>query len=139
MNPLYISGRIKDKKRVEKYIRDIAEELGINQHYTKYLEITFTSKLDGDSQGFCWGDKETHAEIEIARTLCGKRLSVDQMMKTLAHEMVHAKQYIFGELDGYSDSWKGSDVNYYSYEDSPWEKEAYKLEEILYEKFWKKT
>ena len=60
-------------------------------------------------------------------------------MRTLAHEMVHAKQYIFGELDGYSDSWKGSDVNYYSYEDSPWEKEAYKLEEILYEKFWKKT
>ena len=25
MNPLYISGRIKDKKRVEKYIHDMAE------------------------------------------------------------------------------------------------------------------
>ena len=56
MNPLYISGRIKDKKRVGKYIHDASEELGINQHYTKYLEIIFTSKLDGDFQAILAGE-----------------------------------------------------------------------------------
>jgi hypothetical protein len=58
------------------------------------------------------------------------------MMQTLAHEMVHAKQYIRGELNGYNQSWKGRKPRNYKYENAPWEKEAYGREEELYQKCW---
>jgi hypothetical protein len=58
------------------------------------------------------------------------------MMQTLAHEMVHAKQYLRGELCGYSMSWKGKKPRNYKYENAPWEREAYKLEAELYSKCW---
>ena len=57
-------------------------------------------------------------------------------MQTLAHEMVHAKQYLRGELNGWTNSWKGRKPRNYKYENAPWEKEAYKLEMKLYENFW---
>jgi len=67
----------------------------------------------------------------------------DHMIKTLAHEMVHVKQWAREEIkDGRDTSralWKKTrlvDCEKTAYEDLPWEKEANKLEEILFER-WK--
>lgn len=53
-------------------------------------------------------------------------LSSKQTLLTLAHEMVHVKQYIHGELDTDVTSWYGEqiedDVDYWSH---PWEIDAY--------------
>ena len=56
----------------------------------------------------------------------------EEFITTLLHEMVHVKQYIKGELT--NSSWKGE---YFtgSYKDSPWEKEAYELEQSLLQGF----
>ena len=63
------------------------------------------------------------------------------MLISLAHEMVHVKQYARGELKDYLRDdvvrWKRkifrlSEVEYWT---SPWEVEAYEKDKILYEAF----
>jgi hypothetical protein len=139
MNPVIIEGRVKNKKRVEEYIHALAKELGINRLYSKGIFVKFYTKLDHGAQGLCWGDHKSHAEISIARTSNGDAFTLEEMMQTLAHEMVHAKQYLRRELCGYSFSWKGRKPRNYKYENAPWEKEAYGLEEELFNKHWSKS
>ena len=136
MNPVVIEGRIKNKKKVEAYIHAIAKELGINRLYSKVLLVKFSTRLDNDAQGLCWGDHKSHAEISVARTSCGEPMTMESMMQTLAHELVHAKQYLRRELCGYTHAWKGRKPRNYKYENAPWEKEAYRLEEELFNKYW---
>ena len=105
-----------------------------------YVEIVFKKKLDGDSDGFCIDhgkDGKYHDfEIEVAK---GK--SVRDTLQTVAHEVVHMKQFVIGELrDGItpaSSIWKGksiseSKVNYW---DLPWEIEAFGREKGMYHRF----
>ena len=136
MNPVIIEGRVKNKKKVEEYIHALAKELGINRLYSKGIFVKFYTKLDHGAQGLCWGDHKSHAEISIARTSNGDAFTLEEMMQTLAHEMVHAKQYLRRELCGYSFCWKGRKPRKYKYENAPWEKEAYRLEEELFNKHW---
>lgn len=73
------------------------------------------------------GDRELAIALD-------SRLDNEQMFCTLAHEMVHAKQYARGQLKEYVDSngdmgfkWLGQrcDTEYY---DCPWELEAFSRE-----------
>lgn len=65
-------------------------------------------------------------------TRSGKRCS---QLRTLAHEMVHVKQIIMGELvlRGRDLVWRESGEGDLS--DSPWEEEAYRLERVLYREY----
>lgn len=63
-----------------------------------------------------------------------KSLHFIEMISTLIHEMVHVKQYVFRELtDNHSAvKWKSKSCTYgMSYEDQPWEKEAFRLQDRL--------
>ena len=62
----------------------------------------------------------------------------DQILIWLAHEMVHLKQFVRGELCDYETGrvqWKTRSFGRVHYNDQPWEKEAYRLEEKLYKEF----
>jgi hypothetical protein len=92
--------------------------------------------------GFCtWDDDNRRPKeflIELDRTL-----SVRKTLRTLAHEMVHVKQYARGELfDPISKpghvKWMGSLIPMHDddkYWDLPWEIEAYGREVGLYHRF----
>ena len=106
-----------------------------------YVEINFKKKLDDDSDGYCFDHgkdgKYRDFEIEVAK---GK--SVRETLMTIAHEMVHLKQFVMGELkDGVvpatTSVWKGKIVNErkVSYWDLPWEIEAFGRERGLYHRF----
>lgn len=134
---ILMKGRIKHKAKVKTYVESLCKELGINRMWSKVIFIRFHTSLKNESQGLCWGDKnEGFVEIDIARKSDGDELPYEQIMQTLAHEMVHAKQYLRGELNGWTNSWKGKKPRNYKYENAPWEREAYKLEEKLYKKCW---
>lgn len=68
------------------------------------------------------------------------RLSVEETLSTLAHEMVHAKQYALGQLrhgeDGTS-YWLGKPTVAEHYYDAPWEIEAFSRERVLANKIGK--
>jgi hypothetical protein len=70
-----------------------------------------------------------------------KKDSEEEKLKTLAHEMVHVKQYVRNELNDEMNTWKGRyvDSDAIDYNDQPWEVEANKLGDKLYELYTNKT
>lgn len=61
----------------------------------------------------------------------------EEKIKTLAHEMVHVKQYCKKELNEEMSKWRGQDVDAdtIDYDDQPWEIEAEALGNQLYKDF----
>ena len=112
------------------------------EHYVELLDIGEyecmlnivlhdTNLLDG-LWGFCdWEPIDKLAEVHIA--MKGPAWGI-----TLAHEMVHVKQYFRKELDGSNCrfKWKGRNADGYKYENQPWEREAFRREADLYQKCW---
>ena len=96
--------------------------------------------LSGGVGGYCcaWKEELGHhgkvwnVDIELAHVGRG------EMMSTLCHEMIHAKQYLRKELSADGDKWKGKTFKVGPRDvfalKSPWEKEAYKLEEKIFKK-----
>lgn len=106
-----------------------------------YVEVIFKKKLEDNNQGTCFyeGKYDNFKEftLEVA-----KGYTVRETLQTIAHEMVHLKQFYLGELkDGlipaHISLWKGVKVNEKSvdYWDLPWEIEAYGRERGLYHRF----
>jgi len=136
---LVLSGQVKNKKEITEYFHALGKELGIGRMWSKVIFVSFETQLPDGAQGLCWGDKANgYVDIQIARKSQGENIDYDEMMKTLAHEMVHAKQYLRGELHGWTGSWKGKKPRNYKYENAPWEKEAHGKETELYNYCWKK-
>ena len=102
------------------------------------LQIEILLKKDLEEDGFCeiadynTKGKARYFTIELARSLNKKSL-----LRTLAHECVHIKQYALGELDENMTVWRGRRVNSDTvpYWDHPWEIEAYGKEKGLYVRF----
>jgi len=99
------------------------------------VKIFVYDKLDRNANAYCCPDEYTRKprsfEIEL------KRMRSDKMLKYLAHEMVHVKQFAKNELGGkyiknnFITFWHGEICDIDSYWDQPWEIEAFTLEEEL--------
>jgi len=123
-----------------KYIQNFAEKaarfLQID-HLDAEIIITLKQGYKEEVWGYCDGDRE-EVNIELLRNSPGHKLSREEILMTLAHEMVHAKQYLKGELKSLNDlniKWKKTvieDVTKQNYYDLPWEQEADELEPIVY-------
>ena len=56
----------------------------------------------------------------------------EEILRTLAHEMVHVKQYAKGQLDDEGRHWCGEKLyNELQYHEQPWEIEAHDIGDIL--------
>jgi hypothetical protein len=107
-----------------------------------YLDIKLTKNLKKKegAYGYCHIVDDSLARprefmIELDASM---RYKFDQILTWLAHEMVHLKQFVRGELCDYESGrvqWKSRTFGRVHYDDQPWEKEAYRLEDELYEMF----
>lgn len=61
--------------------------------------------------------------------------SQEEIIKTLAHEMVHVKQYVYGELNEEGTIWFDVQCGDLEYENQPWEIEAHDVTDVLYEEW----
>lgn len=100
------------------------------------VEITLTD-IEGDADGFHMEVEYGVHEIELQQGLIE-----EDMITALFHEMVHVRQHCRGWLKdkGPIKVWKGVEwIAAYSTVDEymalPWEAEAYKLQEEMYEKW----
>lgn len=87
-----------------------------------------------DALGYCdFNGDHKYPEITIS---LNKNLPEEEMFITLAHELVHAKQYLRKELKsvGMMSYWMGKPSN-----NLEWEKEAYNLEQQLHVSFKKEV
>ena len=108
------------------YLYNLQSALGINRLRSKTIYLQFKKRVDGDAMGYCSGDHKS-VFIEIAKD----GYEFEDLMIALAHEMVHAKQFLRKELvDGYL--YKGRNYWECQYDEQPWEKSAYLREQKLY-------
>jgi hypothetical protein len=135
---LSIKGRIAKKERIEKYIQTALLDMMPRLKRLIEIDLNVVTKCDDNNYALCWGDKNI-IEIELARTSGDIKFTHDEMMLNLAHEIVHAKQFIKGELHPTLQKWKKfkKDCAKTPYFKTPWEKEAYLMEDKIFNKYWK--
>ena len=76
------------------------------------------------------------AFINVAKCSYDYTYSFNERILTLCHELVHAKQFIKGELGSCGVIWKGVDYSLIrDLKNQPWEQEAFQLEVKLYNKY----
>ena len=91
---------------------------------TLNIEVKVT-RIKGDAEGYCLRESDRDFEIEV-----DSRLPLRKMLETVAHEMVHVKQYARREMNDWQYKeiyykWKGTYVpDSTNYWDLPWEIEA---------------
>jgi len=107
--------------------------------------VEYKRRLPEESFGECFGDR-SEVEINIAQTTFGMTISREDKLKTLAHELTHAKQYLTGKMKCVSEGpededwvthWKKRKYKYKvdSESEQPWEREAIKYENLIYEEW----
>ena len=132
-----------DKKDfVEACIKFYIKELKLEKSRYTLLVGTHTKYLQ--EEGFNGGVIQ-YGLKQLAIMLSG-RLQLDQLAITIAHEMVHIKQFAKGRLGNYIDekskkmitTWLGKpmDLAYYN---RPWEHEAWRQERELAYRLFDKT
>ena len=107
------------KKRIESIVHYCIEKL---MPRMQTLDITVKLRdLKGSAYGYCLSETERTFEIEVDRNL-----SLRKLLTTVAHEMVHVKQYARKELKA-DYNWLGKTYapTKVSYWDQPWEIEAH--------------
>ena len=149
MFDITIVGKVENKRYIKKYVRDILTHF-FKDRIQRDVPITikFCNYLDGD-YGQCIGTRQ-YALIEVAQKVQGKRKrkrtqKFDQVLETIAHELIHAKQFLRGEINQRNLIWRGKsdrnrpyDCKKLSYRKTPWEKEAFSQEKRLKITYWDK-
>lgn len=129
MNYIEVTGgTAKQREHVDSLVGYCIDKLGMSKFKT--LDITVKlrkAKSMGDADGLCCAIDDREFEIEINRTLRLRRL-----LETVAHEMVHVKQYARHEMKE-PRVWKGKILDKsIEYWDLPWEIEAHGREVGLF-------
>lgn len=130
-----------DKERFRPFVKRAAQFYAKELMSDKMLENIFVRirfNKDIDAFGYASIDeyndsgKPREFEIEIHPGIGGY-----DILKTLAHEMVHIKQYVYGETNEAMTRWKGQrvDSDTIDYWVQPWEVEAHGYEAGLFTKF----
>lgn len=113
----------------------------LGSRLSKNIKILLVfEKLPNMFNAMCQWEDDNHRCRNFV-IIVNKNLNKKTILISLAHEMVHVKQYARGELKDYlrnnTVKWKNRKFNLQTvkYWSSPWEKEAYKKDKILYEAF----
>ena len=129
MNNIEVTG---GKAYQRKYAQSIAHfciEKLMPRMQTLDVNIVLKSIKDKENTlGYCLSETNREFEIEI-----DKSLPLRTLLTTVAHEMVHVKQFARGELTE-KQAWMGKtyDINKTQYWDLPWEIEAHGREVGLF-------
>lgn len=122
---IYLSGQIKNKRKVEQFCHDCLEHFFKGRIKREIdIEVRISKSLEDNSAGGCYGDDE-HIVIEVAKGFQVPNqhytpYDYKEVIVTLAHELVHAKQHIRKE----------------KVTSPKREFEAYNLEYDLYDMYW---
>ena len=130
---LYFQGRVTNRARSEEFAckvlnellpRPFKREIGVFVHFTKNIE----------EMGLCHVEEKDVIGVQI-----NTNQSAGEIAQTLAHELVHVKQFIRKELNADMDRWKRDRIPedvMIPYRNQPWEIEAYAMEGWLTEAYW---
>lgn len=98
------------------------------------IDVLFEHEsVTGCDFGYTSGSTD-YAEVSIFRRIYGQKVDMEEMLQTIAHELVHAKQLLTGRLSLEVNDfmWEGAPHDGKDILISPWEIEATDLGEKLY-------
>lgn len=143
---LAFKGRIKNRNHYETFAENVVNELFprkfkrdivVGIHFKNVVEDgLFGQAIEHDADEYL---------VEIGKVVDeGELRAVEprEIASTIAHELVHIKQYIRRELTQGATVWKGQKIpvgprgGTIRYRDQPWEKEAFSKEKELTELYW---
>jgi hypothetical protein len=105
----------------------------LSKHLVIELELKSYFKDHGDCEVLEYNSQRKPRSFKIRLR---KKKSHKSLIKTLAHELVHVKQFALGEMSEFHDRWRdGVDHKETDYYDLPWEIEARMMEHVLYDKY----
>lgn len=137
---LSISGGSKLQRTLVAEVTEFMRKKYFSRYKTLDIHFTLSKTLSEEDgvDGICF-TLETVRPREFAIDI-DSTLSVQNFIKTVIHELVHVKQYACGELvdrvrGRAKVTWKGADHSKTTYSKQPWEREAYRLQELLYKEF----
>jgi len=117
-----------------------ARVLGLDS--TVYILINFSLKVPRKIKGFTqYQDARPQGGGHQIHISISKKAGRSHQLRTLAHEMVHAHQFVRGQLvqcDPTHFSWQNQaceKLDKLAYLDRPWEKEATQIGTMLYDTF----
>lgn len=122
-----VGGTISQQEKAQSVVKYCINKL-MPKMETLTIEVTL-KKLKDDADGYCLRVTPRNFKIEINHTQGLRR-----MLETVAHEMVHVKQYARNEMNDWVHDekyykWKGTSVpEKTNYWDLPWEIEANGME-----------
>lgn len=129
-----------DKKICKRAVKFYAKQLLSDRlRESLHIHVEFIELLENE-YGYCNSEDELNKTFLIS---INKNLTPEQTLLVLAHEMGHVKQYAKHELKDYvyGDRTKFQDKIFekasVGYWQSPWEKDARKIERKLYKAFLK--
>jgi hypothetical protein len=136
---LYLGSNV--PKYMEQFVYYATCYLGLDKLRGE-ITINLKNRLEEESFGLCYGDRK-EAEIQIASTTFGQSISREDKLKTIAHELAHAHQYLTGKMQTFTaggeeswvTQWKKRKYRYNPDGDEkskPWELEAVKFENEIY-------
>ena len=133
MNCVLVRGGTKRQRDLVASMAEFCIEKLMPRMQTLDIEISLET-LDGD-YGYCMSNTNRDFFIEVDKTL-----DLRTLLETVAHEMVHVKQYARGELFEniklQKHRWQGLYLNKDpEYWDRPWEIEAHGRETGLFVRF----
>ncbi|WPP49328.1 hypothetical protein [Catalinimonas niigatensis] len=129
-----------DQKEILNQALHYAEILGLDKK--THIIISFTHNINPVNLGYTqYQSEEVLGGWHQIYIRINKRKRRSVQMITLAHEMVHAQQFVMGKLklcnnDQYS--WRGSqctDLRNTAYHERPWEREAQATSVKLYDQY----
>ena len=132
----------KGSKAKRELIQDLSWFLAqklLGKRLMNNVEIEIEFKRNLGAHGFCsWADDNNRPRaftVEIDSSL-----GLEEVGLTLCHEFVHVKQFAKGELKdlfkgGYKQMWKGKDYSNTPYSHQPWERQAYRMQDKLWEEY----
>ena len=134
-----ISGQIARKRDIYNYVTDVIYHLHPRLRRNVDLSLHIVSRpieLGDYTYATCSGNARS-VDIELNKIdEDGIKFTHDQLMLNLAHELIHAKQFIKGELSPKLQRFKRKYHGKTPYSRQPWEKEAYKMESKIFNMFW---
>jgi len=137
---LYLSNNT--PKYMSDFINYAACYLGLDKLRGE-ITITYKTTLEEEAYGLCWGDRQ-ECEIHIGSRSFGAKITRENKLKTIAHELTHAYQYLTGKLKcdpepedldmEWASVWEGERLAYKRDEETeqPWEREAVYFENEVY-------
>lgn len=123
-----------------KYMLDFAQfccdEIGLSSLRGNIFLNLKRGSIEADSYGITWGD-DREVTVLIASHQFGAPISREDKLKTLAHELVHAHQFLTRKMRDIdfvrTVVWEGERVSSEVNSVDPWEVDAVAAESVLFD------